>query len=355
MKKLHWWLLAAVISIGLHTASTWYVGSGLVEGPRPVTHKTAIEIASPPVREEKQPERLQFREPPDIKPPENLLTNRSTVATPNVPAPALRAARGGAPIAPGVGPAIAGPETRQLGTGLGDGADQFAHYVEELRETGLDVVFLIDATGSMDWALIAVKERVRDMMEWVRELVPIARFGVVAYRDVDDPEFVTRIQPLTFSTIKLERFLGPLHGVGGGSLRESVFVGMQTAVRDSGWRSSGKRLIILIGDAPPHRDELNALLQLVSSFHKGGGEITVLDISDDANPALLEARLKRKVPRAMYRGIPSYDFNLIAQAGGGDAVTLDGDIRLIRRLVTLIFGDAYSEDLAIALDAVESI
>ena len=62
MKKLHWWLVAAVISIGLHTASTWYVGSGLVEGPRPVTHKTAIEIASPPVREEKQPERLQFRE-----------------------------------------------------------------------------------------------------------------------------------------------------------------------------------------------------------------------------------------------------------------------------------------------------
>ena len=69
----------------------------------------------------------------------------------------------------------------------------------------------------------------------------------------------------------------------------------------------------------------------------------------------MQKGLKRKVPRAMYRGIPSYDFNLIAQAGGGDAVTLDGDIRLIRRLVTLVFGDAFSEDLGIALDAVESI
>jgi len=206
----------------------------------------------------------------------------------------------------------------------------------------------------MDWALQAVKAKVRDMIEWVRDLVPIARFGIVAYRDLDDPEFITRLQPLTFSTVKLERFLTSLRGAGGGNLGESVLSGMKTAVGESGWRTSGKRLIILIGDAPPHREESDALIRLASSFHQAGGEISALDVSDEANPALLEARLQRRVNRNLYRATPGYDFNLIAHAGGGDAVTLDGDIRLTRRLVTLIFGDGFSDELAMALEALES-
>ena len=44
----------------------------------------------------------------------------------------------------------------------------------------------------------------------MRSLVPLARFGVVAYRDHDDPEFLTRQQPLTFSVVKLRRFLDAL-------------------------------------------------------------------------------------------------------------------------------------------------
>ena len=354
MSRLHIWGIAIASSIVVHTVGTWYAGRGLGDAAVSAGNPDIIEIAPPQAVPERPPEQLEFRRPPEFVPPPNLITNRSSVVH-NVPTPVLRAAHGGAPTLPGVGPAISGPTSGAIGTGLGDGADQFARYVEELRETGLDVVFLIDATGSMDWALTSVKTRVRDMIEWVRELVPIARFGVVAYRDTDDPEFVTRMQPLTYSSNKLERFLEPLRGVGGGNLGESVLAGMESAIRDSGWRSSGKRLIILIGDAPPHREESAALIRLVTSFHQNGGEITTLDISDEANPALLEARLQRAVNRSMYRGTPGYDFTLIAQAGGGEAATLDGDIRLTRRLVTLIFGNTFSDDLAMALDAMEAL
>ncbi len=354
-RTLIWWLVAVGFSVVLHTLTTWYVGSGLETGRDESLHTATIELIAPDTDLEPPPQRLKFERPPELTPPVNLLSNRSTVATPTVPSPSLRAARGGTLTTRGAGLLTPGQTTRQTGTGLGDGADQFAKYVEELREAGLDVLFMIDATGSMDWALQTVKGRVRDMIEWVRELVPIARFGVVAYRDVDDPEFVTRIQPLTYSTIKVERFLSSLKGSGGGDLGESILSGMQVATRQAGWRSSGKRLIILIGDAPPHREEVDALIRLVSSFRQSGGQITALDISDEANPALLEARLQRRVNRAMYRGTPSYDFSLIAEAGGGDAATLDGDIRLTRRLVTLIFGNAYSSDLAMALNAMETM
>ena len=350
-KLMRWWLVAFGVSLSAHALVTWHVGGELDQAPAPMTVQAKLALA-PPLPEE-PPQRLKFERPPEVDPPATLIANRSTLAVPTVPRPSLRAVRGGR--LPGLGPGLAvpGPPAQRVGTGLGDGADQFAAYVEELREAGLDVVFLIDATGSMGWALDEVKRRVRDMIEWVRELVPIARFGMVAYRDLGDPEFAVRAQPLTYSTAKLTRFLGSFTAAGGGSLGEGILAGMRVAANEAGWRASGKRLVILIGDAPPHRHEAEELLRLVAGFRNQGGQVTALDVSDEANPALLEARLRRKVNRAMYRGSPSYDFTRIAEAGGGDAATLDGDLRLVRRVVTLIFGNAFSDDLRMALDAME--
>ena len=350
------WTTAIMLSLLLHTGITSYVGTELNRHLSAAGETQRVElISTPPTEAAPPPPRLKFAQPPQLEPPASLITNRATVKAPNVPSPSLRAARGGNTPGPGSGSALPGPATGAKGTGLGDGADQFALYVEELREAGLDVIFLIDATGSMNWALAEVKSRVRDMTEWVRELVPISRFGVVAYRDVGDPEFVTRVQPLTYSTAKLETFLARLTAAGGGNLGESVLAGLQVAVKQAGWRPAGRRLIILIGDAPPHRAEAEPLLKQVAAFYRSGGQVTTLDVSDEANPALLEARLNRTVNRAMYRGTPSYDFKRIAQAGGGDAATLDGDIHLVRRIVSLIFGDVYSADLALALEALEPL
>ena len=297
---------------------------------------------------------LKF-EQPFAQEPVTLIPNRASVVVPVAVATSIRAARGGAPALLGIGTPvhIPGPATDQIGTGLGEGADQFARYVEKLREAGLDVLFVMDATGSMGWALDEVKLRVRDIIEWVRELVPIARFGIVAYRDHGDPEFLVKAQSLTYSTIKLERFLKGLHAAGGGSLGESVLAGISTGVTEAGWRATGKRLIILIGDAPPHREDVDPLLRLVARFHSGGGQVTTLDVSDDANPELLEARLGRPVNRNLYRATPSFDFSLIAEVGGGDAATLDGELHLTRRLVNLIFGDSFNDDLLLALNAID--
>jgi len=68
------------------------------------------------------------------------------------------------------------------------------------------VLFVVDATGSMGWVLDEVKTRILDITSTVRSLVPISRFGVLAYRDRGDPEFVTRMQNLTYSTLKLQAF-----------------------------------------------------------------------------------------------------------------------------------------------------
>jgi Mg-chelatase subunit ChlD len=355
VRSLRIWTLALLLSLSVHVGLTWRIGSDLDAGIEGVQATVAVQVAADAPTEESE-QRLQFEPRLDEPTPETLIPNRATVVVPNVPQQAFRAARGGVVVAPGasVGWNLPGKATGQLGTGLGEGAAQFARYVEDLRETGLDVVFVIDATGSMDWVLDEVKLRVRDIISWVRDLVPIARFGLVAFRDVDDPEFVVRAQPLTYSTAKLERFLASIRGAGGGSLGESVLAGVRTGVQEAGWRRAGKRLLILIGDAPPHRDEADQLLRVVAGFHADGGQVTTLDVSDEANPVLLETRLGRAVNRDLYRGAPAYDFLQIAEHGGGDAATLDGELRLTRRLVNLIFGQRYAAELSLALEAIES-
>ena len=350
------WLGALGVSVVVHGLLSWQIGEELGEATGSESTPRLIEVLAevePAAVEEM--ELLKFQQPLEAPPPETLVPNRASVVVPDISAVSLRAARGGGPVAPGpgAGNALPGPETQAVGSGLGEGAGEFARYVAELREAGLDVVFVVDATGSMLWALDEVKGRIVDIVDWVRELVPIARFGVVAFRDRGDPEFEVRLQPLTYSTKKLERFLASVEASGGGDLGEGVFSGVRAGVQQSGWRATGKRLLILVGDAPPHRDETGELYRLVGNFHAGGGQVTTLDVSDEANPVLLESRLGRKVNRNMFRAAPSYDFARIAELGGGDAATLDGELRLTRRLVNLIFGSRFAPELALALEAIE--
>ena len=349
--------VSAIVHLLLGTQAGRQLGSDGAAGP---VRAIVVEVEPQPVPEPDIP-RLIFEESESDVAPETLLPEPARVVPPPDVSTALRAARGGggssvnlnrfadSPIpvtAPGAG--------LGAGTGLSDAADRFATYLGQLRETGLDVVFVIDATGTMDWTLGAVKREIRYIVDYTRSLVPIARFGLVAYRDVDDPGFVTRIQSLTFSTAKLERFLVALDASGGGSLGEAVDAGLATAIDQSGWRPDARRLIILIGDAPPHQEKIRRTLALARSFHAIGGQITTLDVSDDANPRLLESRLGRPVNRGMFSATPSYAFRQIAEAGGGDAATLDQDVRLTRRLVKLVFGDRFGDEIEPLLAALET-
>lgn len=224
-------------------------------------------------------------------------------------------------------------------------AGTFEEYVGGLRQIGLEVVFVIDATGSMGWLIQTVKDRVRTLSEWIRELVPVTRFGVVAYRDDDDPEFLTRVLPLTLSVGKLRRFLGELEPVGGGDVPEGVTAGLRAAIEKGGWTRDTKKVIVIIGDAPPHPEEIPEALAMAREFHRRGGSVTTVDVSFDANPELAAARLGKSVSELTTVGDSSVlvAFRDVAQAGGGDASSLDGDVRVVRQLAILIFGKRWAE------------
>ena len=292
------WPVLFGISIIAHAIVSWRVGQE-IDDPNYATETVEVQIAlaePPPPKpiEDPPPEdALEFEEEFEVEPPDTLIAPQA-VAPPPPDAPlALRAESGGMtgfdlmnpvsllPLGKGFGTAGFG---RGIGNALGNSSNQFAAYVTGLRDAGLDVVFVIDATNSMAWALDEVKSRIHDIAKSVRSLVPATRFGVVAYRDRDDPEFVVRSQPLTFSTAKLRRFLGPLEASGGGDMYEDITQGVDVAIGQSGWRAGARRVLIVIGDAPPRPGRSGGVDSTLQEFRDDGRHGVDLGYRPDGEP-----------------------------------------------------------------------
>jgi hypothetical protein len=360
VRQLSLWCALLLISVLVHLVLSWQAGRSLgLPGVNRPSDVVEVELALAREKEQ-EPEQLLFEEPPELEPPVVLVASTSELPPPPAVDLAMVAAAGGntesllAPPALSTTVFTEGQGTagfgRGIGTGLSRSSNRFAAYVQGLRETGLDVMFLVDATGSMDWAIAEVTTRIVDIVDSVRSLVPVARFGVVAYRDHDDPEFVTRSQALTFSLAKLSRFLDALEATGGGSWQEAITAGMEVAGR-ANWRPGAKRVVVIIGDAPPHQGNIDRLLALTRDMVAHGGQVSTLDVSNDSNPALIEASLGRKVNRALYRNKPMLQFQAIADAGNGIAATMDGDIVVARQLLSLIMGGQFSAEMSLLLEA----
>jgi uncharacterized protein YegL len=121
----------------------------------------------------------------------------------------------------------------------------------------IDVVFLLDATGSMGDEIAVIKEKMREMISAIAlgEPSPDVRFGIVAYRDRGD-EYVTRRYPLTRDIDQTVEDLRDIEAAGGGDYPESLNEGLHVALHDMAWDRSERaaRLVFLIADAPPHLD-----------------------------------------------------------------------------------------------------
>ena len=358
------WLSLLLCSFIIHALVIWHAG---LQIHQPVLQGAEIEkeiiieqvpglTAERPVPPEEQ---LEFEQELEFEPPDILVAPRVAIPPPPDVSLVLRAQgqgfqgidipRGIAFVSLSEGIGYRGFKAG-MGNGAGDGTTPFVPYIAGLREAGLDVVFCIDATGSMGWVIDEVKNRIEDIARFVRALVPIARFGIVAYRDRDDPEFLTRVQPLTYSTVKLQLFLSALKADGGGDRFEAIESGLADAIRLSGWRLGARRVIILVGDAPTGEKRLHDVVQMVELFSHAGGTVSTLDVSDQANPQLVEARLGHKVMRHLYRNAPMPEFFLISDAGRGVAATLDGEMKLSKRLVKLIMGDQFAAEMQALLD-----
>lgn len=116
----------------------------------------------------------------------------------------------------------------------------------------IDVVFAVDTTGSMGGLLDGAKRTVWSIASHIREVDKNAdvHVGLVAYRDLGDA-YVTRDFALTGDLDAVFAQLSTYQAEGGGDVPEDVDAALDDAVHKMAWRAGAKKMIFLVGDAPP--------------------------------------------------------------------------------------------------------
>ncbi len=121
----------------------------------------------------------------------------------------------------------------------------------------VELVFCLDATGSMSGLIHTAKEKIWDIVTIMSQSSPTPdiRLGMVFYRDLGD-DFVTKSYPLTANIDSIYSELLAIQAAGGGDSPESVNQALSEAVSKMGWTTEPNvyRTIFLVGDCPPHMD-----------------------------------------------------------------------------------------------------
>jgi Mg-chelatase subunit ChlD len=121
----------------------------------------------------------------------------------------------------------------------------------------IEVVFVLDTTGSMGGLIQAAKEKIWSIATTMASAKPAPeiRMGLVAYRDRGDA-YVTRVVDLSSDLDSMYATLMDFHADGGGDGPESVNQALYDAVNKVSWSQDPRayKVVFLVGDAPPHMD-----------------------------------------------------------------------------------------------------
>ena len=129
-------------------------------------------------------------------------------------------------------------------------------YEVEITENNLsdsiDLMFMIDTTGSMGDELQYIKEELTDVIERIEADV---RVSCNFYRDIQD-EYIVRSFNFTTDINEAVDQIAGQRATGGGDFPEAVEVALNNAIFEHEWNENAKeRFLFLVLDAPPHHDE----------------------------------------------------------------------------------------------------
>jgi hypothetical protein len=211
----------------------------------------------------------------------------------------------------------------------GIGSGSFKKQVKALQESGLEIVFVFDSTGSMTRTILDTKSTITQMLDVLRTLVPDARIGLVTYRDRGRrEEYLVRQVPLDIDYWRATNFVQFIVAEGGGDRAEDVRAGLNSAFNQS-WRHGARRVVVLAGDAPAHSDDFEKLLSEVRRFTQNRRSFvhTLITSPERAGEDTRQ------------------HFEQIAEVGRGTCESIENRDRVLQRVLTLAFGSQYEEDL----------
>jgi len=125
----------------------------------------------------------------------------------------------------------------------------------------LDLMFVIDTTGSMGDELRYLKEEISDVISKISGKNPnyTINLALLFYRDIGD-DYVTRYFDFTTNIEQQRQNLSRQSSNGGGDFPEAVDRALSEAVKKNWSAGYATRLIFHVCDAPPHDEQENITL-----------------------------------------------------------------------------------------------
>jgi hypothetical protein len=131
-----------------------------------------------------------------------------------------------------------------------DLVQKIGEILDQEKGKRLDLVLCMDTTNSMKDDIDAVRAFLIPMLESMLGEFPDFRIGMVLYKDYFE-DYLNRIIPFTRDFEAVRRSLKAIQVGGGRDLPEAVYEALYEGTIKFTWEAES-RLIILIGDAPPH-------------------------------------------------------------------------------------------------------
>jgi hypothetical protein len=230
---------------------------------------------------------------------------------------------------------------REQPTAAQGGTSAAAQRAFDLYQSGLDMMLCIDSTGSMQPTIDALGAALGEMVDILDGISPKLRLGIVHYKDYGElgKPGAKVVQPFSKNIRAARKSLAELRAFGGGDLPEAVLGGMALALDPKlNWQKDANKLVVLIGDAPPHPHETGKVVELVRAAHESpGSEVgkPTTGPKPDVTPFLiscigvfveLQGRLREQRGYREFvesQGQMRQDFGAIAKAGGGVFVEVE--------------------------------
>ncbi len=125
------------------------------------------------------------------------------------------------------------------------------HIISSIAENSgnsLDIVFVIDVTGSMKMALDSVKKYVDEIIVQMHSNYKHVRVGFVQFRDVYD-DFLVKSSGYMTDRYEIKRLVYSLNADGGGDLAEPILDAIDCALTDFKFEAEHRQMFV-ITDAP---------------------------------------------------------------------------------------------------------
>ena len=191
--------------------------------------------------------------------------------------------------------------------------DSEINFLKDITE--IDVVFLIDTTGSMNPYIKGIKRFIRKIIfdanrtltQYKVESFSMLKIGLAAYRDHDqeDESYVSKILcNLTDNMKEFRKSLYSLDAKGGKDECEAVLDGLDDATNNIQWRDKSMKFIYHICGSPGHGNDINCGQEddysdgcpcgknhkdIIENLRGKGIEYTIIPLEEESMKNMIEA------------------------------------------------------------------